>query len=313
MHTNNAPPPPPPKLDIPEEEEQPEEIEEETPQQWTEATTHFLGNQIDWNMKNHSMPILIGRVKGHPSYLLSLPSYSTWANAQKNVLDGKELTIPLTERYQTMVKDFPQGSYVIDVGAGVGLVSLPIASMGHRVIAFEPVPSNVEKLIQSVVANHLEQRVTIVEAAVYSERGMMTIYSPNNRANKSSLTYQVAMTSAPGQHTETLVPTETIDSWLSSHRQIKSTSIVLMKISAEGHELDVLKGSKVFLSENLISVTVEISFSPTMIRGASADPMELLQFMNTLGFDVYDGSQLITSEKFNTLTEPTTLRFYHRA
>src|SRR5215469_5968283 len=56
-----------------------------------------------------------------------------------------------------------------DVGAHIGFFSLPAARMAARVIAFEPDPENAERLRAHVVRNHLDHRIEVVEAALWSD------------------------------------------------------------------------------------------------------------------------------------------------
>jgi FkbM family methyltransferase len=63
----------------------------------------------------------------------------------------------------------PPGAVVYDVGANIGYVSLLLAKVAGRtgkVYAFEPLPSNLEQLKRNVELNGMEERISIVPAAV---------------------------------------------------------------------------------------------------------------------------------------------------
>src|SRR6185312_1891621 len=60
---------------------------------------------------------------------------------------------------------------VVDVGASIGYSSIWAATLGCRVIAFEPVPQRAALFQQSVWLNNLNNSITILETAVASHRG----------------------------------------------------------------------------------------------------------------------------------------------
>jgi len=55
---------------------------------------------------------------------------------------------------------------VVVIGANLGEQSLYAAAMGHKVLAFEPVWKNVEKLCESVYINGFQDRITIIPLAL---------------------------------------------------------------------------------------------------------------------------------------------------
>ncbi len=68
----------------------------------------------------------------------------------------------------------PAGAVIFDVGANIGYVSLLLAKaagVSGRVFAFEALPSNLEQLRRNLALNGMEQRVTVVPAAVTRASG----------------------------------------------------------------------------------------------------------------------------------------------
>jgi FkbM family methyltransferase len=66
------------------------------------------------------------------------------------------------------------GSTAYDLGANVGYTSLLLADAvgaSGQVVAFEPLPRNVERLRRGIGLNHLEDRITVVAAAVGAAAG----------------------------------------------------------------------------------------------------------------------------------------------
>ena len=62
---------------------------------------------------------------------------------------------------------------VVDMGANIGLHSILLGRMGLSVTSYEPDPSHVALLTKHLVANDLQDQVSIVQAAVARENGML--------------------------------------------------------------------------------------------------------------------------------------------
>jgi len=72
---------------------------------------------------------------------------------------------------------FQPGDIVLDLGAHVGVVSIWLAKRwpGIKVIAYEPIPSNFDLLVQNIAANGVSDQVTPVQKAVMAKRGEITL------------------------------------------------------------------------------------------------------------------------------------------
>ncbi len=81
------------------------------------------------------------------------------------------------ELQHALRKLVPAGAVAYDVGANIGYVSLLLAKAAGpqgRVIAFEALPANQEQLHINVKLNGMEERITIVPAAVTRASGEVT-------------------------------------------------------------------------------------------------------------------------------------------
>jgi FkbM family methyltransferase len=66
------------------------------------------------------------------------------------------------------------GAVVYDVGANIGYVSMMLALVGgpaSQVFAFEPLPSNLERLRAHIEMNHLQDRVRVLPVAIGERSG----------------------------------------------------------------------------------------------------------------------------------------------
>ena len=139
------------------------------------------------------------------------------------------------EEYEAFRADIRPGDTVIDVGANIGAYSVLFAqwvgASGH-VIAFEPAPETHGALLRLIERNGLTPRVTALQQAVSSQPGT-AVFSAAGASGANRLA------AADGPAT-LLVETTTIDA-VCGRLQVRPR---LIKIDAEGAELDVLRGAR---------------------------------------------------------------------
>jgi len=175
-----------------------------------------------------------------------------WFNL--DIREGIDLSLFLFGAFQShvidVVKKFvePDG-VVIDVGANVGAVTLPVASYlrsGH-VHAFEPTDFAYAKLEKNLALNpQLAERVTLWKSFVAesaSAESSMTAYSswpltPDVQEGQHPVHKGVAKKAECGQ--------TTIDELVATRKLAK---VSLIKVDTDGHELAVLSGASKTLEE----------------------------------------------------------------
>jgi len=86
-------------------------------------------------------------------------------------------SVAVQDEYDLRAIPFEDGDVVIDIGAGIGSMSLPLASLGKRlkVFAYEPLPENVDLLRENAHANGLAN-VRAFLLAVGGEEEKLKIY-----------------------------------------------------------------------------------------------------------------------------------------
>ncbi|SRR6266496_629625 len=145
------------------------------------------------------------------------------------------------------------GDTVYDIGANLGYVSLSLAkSVGPsgQVIAFEPVPKNVQYFRENIEINHLTN-VQLLEFAASDECGEAVIRLADNLST-ASLVWHRDNPSA----TQFTIRTVRIDQLVSS-RTLAYPKFV--KIDVEGAEGSVLKGMQQTIAAAKPSLFVECS------------------------------------------------------
>ncbi|PKU75890.1 hypothetical protein MA16_Dca005937 [Dendrobium catenatum] len=128
-------------------------------------------------------PVFAARVEGlHYPFLYSLADFGSLPEKpHKNIvrmMKGKPFRRP---EISSTIQEFLQGSkpfdgIVIDVGANVGMATFSAAAMGFRVVAFEPVFENLQRICDGVFLNRVWDLVVIFEAAASDRLGNITLH-----------------------------------------------------------------------------------------------------------------------------------------
>lgn len=168
------------------------------------------------------------------------------------------------------------GAVVVDVGANIGhytlLGSAAVGPQG-RVHAIECSPQTLALLEDNVKKNNL-QNVEIHSFAASDTRGSLTLNV--TAIGLSWFNPHGQWPSVNGSGTTVTVPTMPLD-------EVISSPVDLVKIDAEGADLEVLKGMKRILAESP-EIAVIVEWAPLMLAEAGKDPLELPKWLQEMGF-----------------------------
>jgi FkbM family methyltransferase len=139
---------------------------------------------------------------------------------------------------------------VLDVGANEGLYSVDVwtANKDAHVFAFEPHPETFRRLLSR--SSGIEN-LTPINAACGSAAGKLVLYdhAGSEGTEHASLHAGVIEGIHKGKSNQRAVDVIDLDTFAADH----GISVIhLLKIDAEGHELEVLKGAAVLLRDNRI-------------------------------------------------------------
>lgn len=166
------------------------------------------------------------------------------------------------------------GMTVIDVGANAGVYAFSAArrvGSEGKVIAIEPFPACVEHLKETCRVNQLDW-VKVYGAAASDRSGTIRL-SIRGASELNEVIADDAEMLPSSQYTE--VPCLTLDS-LVEQEQIQFIDI--MKLDAEGHEINVLQGSKKILAEFFPIILYE------NISGGQGNNVEVAEFLIQHGY-----------------------------
>lgn len=171
------------------------------------------------------------------------------------------------------------GDTYVDVGAHIGFyVSLALAAIGRsgRVVAFEPLDDNYEKLSASVrEVRDRYPNVEIHRAALAATQGEATVFRPAGAWEHQ--TYRASLVAAANRTASGRVAVATLDDALGT------TSCRLLKIDVEGNEVEILRGGHSFLSRRQAEAIL-IELNPAALQDAGTTTGELVALLAAHGY-----------------------------
>lgn len=175
--------------------------------------------------------------------------------------------------YRMFVETIRPGMTVVDVGAHVGFYTVAAsAAVGAagRVYGVEPTPENARYLRQNVLLNRREN-VTILQCAAGATAETRAFHLTGS--SDSNGLYPHPLTATAEMIEVDVVP---LDALL-------DPPVHLVKIDAEGAEIEVLDGMKGLIAAS-DALTVCVEWNPACLRNAGQSPLMLPERLRELGF-----------------------------
>jgi FkbM family methyltransferase len=165
------------------------------------------------------------------------------------------------------------GATVLDIGANIGIFTVLAANaVGTEgcVVAFEPVPTNVDLLRRNLRSNSGAERVHVVEAAVGSHPGELTLYLEEHSVGTHSAEVRANRATAT-------VPMVTIDETVES---LELGRVDVIKIDIEGYEEHAVRGAERTIERDRPTILIEMN-QPLLIA-CGTDPATLVELLTPL-------------------------------
>jgi FkbM family methyltransferase len=169
-----------------------------------------------------------------------------------------------------------------DIGANVGVFTCLMASLGHTVHSFEPIPETFCRLKRNVKFNGLLGRARLNCLAVGKEQGLVTFHIEEHAA----ATNRLALPGEPPANNATstqLVAATSLDDYC---RGQGIQSIDFVKLDVEGMEPYVLQGARRLLQERKIAAIL-IEICPVNLRAVGLAPADLYREFETARYSPY--------------------------
>jgi FkbM family methyltransferase len=184
-------------------------------------------------------PIAVGRMKlGHRLILDTRVQSHVWA-LYSGFYDDEKIRF-LSSFMRT-------GGATIDVGANIGFYAVPLGmrarSLGSRVIAFEPVPSNIQRLVENVALNGLAGAVEIVRSGLSNKSGTASI-TLREDFQAGGEVGNAALVIDDGKDSEFVTLSIALTRLDEIWPEIGSPRLDVVKVDIEGHEDRFLEGAR---------------------------------------------------------------------
>lgn len=151
------------------------------------------------------------------------------------------------------------GGDFIDVGANVGFFSIHLAKQpgSQKVLAIEPNPRAFEYLQRNLEQNNVADKIEIVRCAAASKSEELELVSFEGREEYSSISSNIHPSVQGLEPTRYKVQADPLDSILEG----RGLTPGLIKIDAEGAELEVLKGMEATMQTHRPTLLCEVGGS----------------------------------------------------
>lgn len=195
------------------------------------------------------------------------------------------------ENYTFLQQKIKPGMQIIDIGAHIGLFSTiasKLTGKSGKVICFEPTPGTYA-VLSSILRLNKCDNVTAIQAAVSSNEGEAVFYIGNTEGCNSN---SLVKNKEEDEITSYPVKLVTIDNVIKDYSLVPS----LIKIDAEGAELDVLKGGE--RTFNTLKPLLILGLHPSFIKQKGDSLEEIWNLLATYKYRVEQDGKLLTKKDF---------------
>jgi FkbM family methyltransferase len=196
-----------------------------------------------------------------------------------------------------------KSGYLLDIGANVGTVCIPLVSGGMfaRALAFEAEPKNYSLLLKNIKTNRVANAIRAFNYALSSSEGLADIELSNNNYGDHRVRAVLPLLSANEEFVESArkviqVRACRLDDVLST-AAVEPKDIALLWMDVQGHEKHVLEGA-----ENLLhfGTPVVAEFWPYGLLRAGVSPDAFIAFASSHFASFYDLSATSPDRKPST-------------
>ena len=186
-----------------------------------------------------------------------------------------------SEEIKFLQKWLRPGDVAVDVGANVGLLTIPMAkAVGEKgqVFAFEPIEENVRSLQCNLDVNDL-RNVVLTNCAVGSFDGNIRLSDEHHSSDQSSGFFHRAKESEAGIEVKQIRLDNHFKNTIQTVNEIR-----IMKIDVEGMEIDVLDGLGDLFDCKKISA---VMFETFVTAGGLAEPSaKVIEKISEAGYNI---------------------------
>lgn len=164
----------------------------------------------------------------------------------------------------------------------MGMATFAAAVMGFRVLAFEPVFENLQRICDGIYFNRVGELVTVFDAAASDHLGNITFHKLVGRLDNSAVSATGAnLAFKSNKEIAVQVKTIPLDELIP-----ESEPVLLLKIDVQGWEYHVLRGAKKLLSRKGSEAPYLIyEEDERLLQASNSTSKEIRSFLKTVGYD----------------------------
>jgi len=195
--------------------------------------------------------------------------------------------------WDVLFKHLKEDSYVIDVGANIGFLSLQFAHSCSKgmVFSFEPDSQNFRNLKKNIELNQVDN-IRIYKNALGAKAETVTLYKLfENNPGANRILFTKPGTPHQEESIDVLVLDQIVDDFNISR-------VNVIKIDVEGFEIFVLQGAMNMIAKCRPVLFVELA--EVNLRQHGYTSVSLVEFIEQLEYDVMDARTMKAIDKLKT-------------
>ncbi|CAL4942922.1 unnamed protein product [Urochloa decumbens] len=256
-------------------------------------SSDILLRPFDCYASPQASPVVANLVEGvpHPFFYSLADMGALPDHPHKNIarlLKGKRFRKPdISETIQELLggevgRGDASGGVVVDVGANVGMASFAAAVMGFRVVAFEPVFENLQRICDGVYLNRVQGRVLVYHAAASDRIGNITMHKVIGRLDNSAISATGAkLAFKSNEEIAVVVSTIPLDEVIADTERV-----LMVKIDVQGWEYHVLRGASKLLSRTKGEAPYLIyEEDERLLLASNTSAQEIRTFLSSVGYN----------------------------
>ncbi|KAL2533113.1 Methyltransferase FkbM [Abeliophyllum distichum] len=192
-----------------------------------------------------------------------------------------DISATVQEVLEKMTGEEGRKGIFVDVGANVGMASFAAAVMGFKVLAFEPVFENLQRICEGIYFNRAGELVEVFEAATSDHSGNITFHKLVGRLDNSAVSSVGAkMAFKSNEEIALQVKSIPLDEMIK-----ESEPVLLLKIDVQGWEYHVLKGAAKLLSRKKGEAPYLIyEEDERLLQASNSSAKEIREFLHSVGY-----------------------------
>ncbi len=201
------------------------------------------------------------------------------------------------ENIAFLTKACKPGMTVIDIGAHLGLMSVIIAKLvgpKGKVYAFEPTPGTFLILKKIIALNKFNDIISPINKAASNFTGLVDFFIDENEGSNANSLVNRSDKNRTSQKTQV----DTLDNIVTD---LKLQKLDLIKIDAEGSELDVLEGAKAVVLK--YKPIIVLAIHPPLIKNNNQKTEDIYDLILSFGYSINYRNEILAKDAFCSKTD----------